>query len=205
VIALALGVAACGNVTAGGFSEVSVAVSGDSPDPAPQPAVLAPSVAGATAAPEPALPSSHETEEAEGEVEIDFTLALLSESGEVVALGEDDIRIKLDLQGVEESEVVRELVPVARYTGVRMRFTHIKVEVSGGLVIDGVPIVGEVHVELEDPELVVESAIDIEPTEGSTVEMVVDLNTPRWLAAVDPVTLTIDASVFAGLVDVVVR
>jgi len=203
--ALALSASACGNVTAGGFGEVAVAVSGDSPDPAPQPTLLASSSVGALSEAPQAPPTLSETEQAEGEVEIDVRLELLAETGEVVPLGQDDIRIKLDLQGVDEVEAVRELVPAARYVGLRMRFIHIKVEVSGGLIVDGVPIEGEVEVQLEDPELVVEKPLDIEVTEGSTVELVVDLNTPAWLASVDPDTRTVDASVFANLLDLVVR
>jgi hypothetical protein len=47
--------------------------------------------------------------------------------------------------------------------------------------------------------------IDIEVSDGQSVDLVVDLNAPAWLAALDPVTRTIDESVFAGLVNVVTR
>ena len=198
---------ACGNVTVGGFTNVAVAVSGDSPDaaPAPQPSVLASGLGPSAVAAAGALPTSHEAEEAEGEVEVDLTLTLVSESGRVVSLGRDDIRIRLDLQGANEAETVDELVPAARYTGLRVTFTHIQVEVSQGLVVDGQPVVGEVHVELEDPELVVARPLDLDATPGGRVELLVDLNTPAWLAAVDPELKTVDASVFAALVDVRMR
>jgi hypothetical protein len=204
---LAWASAACGNVTVGGFTEVTVDVSGNAPTaaPSPQPALLAGAAGLSTSPSAGPLPTSHEEEEAEGEVEVDFTLALLSESGDVVPLGRDDIRIKLDLQGVDEAEAVKELVPTAHYTELRITFTHIKVEVHAGLVIDGQEITGEIEVELEDPELVVGRPVDLEAIEGSRVELLVDLNTPAWLGAVDPATRTIDASVFAGLIDLVVR
>ena len=200
-----LALAACGNVTVGGFQRVAVDVSGDAPDPAPQPTLLsAPAGITAPAGAAP-LPSSHEAENAEGEVEIDFTLALVAESGEVVSLGQDDIRLRLDLQGASDLEAVDELVPTARYTELRITFVHIQVEVEAGLVIDGQPITGEVRVELEDPELVVSRPVDIAAAAGSRVTLLVDLNTPSWLAAVDPATRTVDVSVFAGLIDVVAR
>ena len=200
-----LAFAACGNITVGGVTEVTVGVSGDAADPLPQPELFASAAGLSSASRAEPLPSSHEAEDAEGEVEIDFTLALVSESGDVVSLGQDDIRIRLDLQGVNEPEAVNELVPTARYTGLQITFTHIQVEVEAGLVIDGQEIIGEVHVELEDPELVVVRPVDIEAVEGSHALLLIDLNTPAWLAAVDPVTRTVDVSVFAGLIDVVAR
>jgi hypothetical protein len=203
--ALASVFAACGNVTVGGFTRVTVDVSGDAADPQPQPAPLA---AVASVAEGPAvLPvaSAVDGEEPEGEVEIDIRLTLVSDVGDLVALGHDDIRIKLDLQGVDEAEAVSQLVPAARYTELRIGFTHIQVEVEGGLVIDGQPVTGEVHVALEDPELVVVRPVDIEAVEGSRVELLLDLNSPDWLAAVDLTTRTIDASVFADMIDLVAR
>lgn len=198
--------AACGNVTAGGFTEVTVDVSGDAPDPLAQPTLIASVQEPSAGSPSGPLPSSHDdAEEAEGEVEIDFRPSLVSETGAVVPLGRDDIRIRLDLQGVNEAEAVRELVPVGRYTELRLTFTHIQVEVSAGLIIDGQLVQGEIDVDLEDPELVVTHPLDIEAVEGGRVGLLVDLNTPAWLAAVDPVTLTIDATVFAGLIEAVVR
>ena len=199
-------IAACGNVTAGGFTEVTVEVSGDAPDPAAQPAVLESAPALSAASPSGPLPSSHDdAENAEGEIEIDFRPSLVSETGDVIPLGRDDIRVKIDLQGVNRAEALRELVPAGRYTALRLSFTHIQVEVSDGLIIDGQLITGELRVALEDPELVVDRPLDIEAAEGGMVGLLVNLNTPAWLAAVDPVTRTVDATVFAGLIDVVAQ
>ena len=203
---LALTAAACGNVTAGGFTRVNVEVSGDAAEPSPQPSLLESGQALPAPLTSGPLPSSHDDAEgAEGEVEIDFRPSLVSETGNVVSLGRDDIRIRLDLQGVNRAEAVSALVPAGHYTALRLAFTHIQVEVSDGLIIDGQPITGELRVELEDPELVVDRPLALEAVEGGTVELLVDLNTPAWLAAVDPVTRTIDATAFAALVDAVVR
>ncbi len=67
------------------------------------------------------------------------------------------------------------------------------------------PVVGEVRVEIEDLTLLVERAIDFEIRGGDLVEMVVDLNTPAWLQAVDPTTGLVDESFVQNLVAVVVR
>jgi hypothetical protein len=53
--------------------------------------------------------------------------------------------------------------------------------------------------------LPVTRAIDLDIADGSSVELVVDLNAPAWLQAVDPLTGLVDESVFAALVDVAVR
>jgi len=200
---LAVGSAACGNVTAGGFAEVAVAVSGDATQSAPAPAPPT------TGGPQASLlflspfPAAGENDP-EGEIEVDFTLALVAASGGVVALGTDDLRVKVDLEGVNEAEVVRAMVPADRYSALRISFTKIHVDVSRGLVIGGQEIVGSVEVELEG-DLVVSRPLDLTATEGATVEMLVDLNTPAWLEALDPETLTVDPAVFANLIAVAVR
>jgi len=196
-----LAASGCGNVTAGGFTEVRVDVSGDAQSPAPSPE---PSMQPAWPASGAPARSSHENQP-EGEIEVDFRLTLISARGGAFPLGDDDIRVKVELDGSNEAEAVSELVPADRYTELQVAFTHIQVEVRGGLVINGTPIVGEVRVELEDPSLLVSRPLDLDAPDGSSVTMVVDLNTPAWLEALDPVTKTVDPAVFASLIDVVVR
>jgi hypothetical protein len=209
-VAFAFVIGACGNITVGGFQNVTVDVSGNAPETTQPITFTSPAALSVTEGPRPSDAPAEageeaDGEEAEGEVEIDVRLALVTEAGNVEMLGRDDIRIKLDLQGSDEVEAIDELVPTARYTALRLTFTHIKVEVERGLVVNGEEIVGEIEVELDDPALVVTRAIDIQPVAGSRVDLLVDLNTPAWLAAVDPMTRTVDASAFAALVDLVVR
>jgi hypothetical protein len=177
--------AGCGNLTPGGFTgDATVVVSGDADTLGP-------------------LPSSHENE-AEGNVEVEFLVFLISESGAPLQLGDEEIRVKVDLRGRSEMDVIdRELIPAIRYTELRLIFTDIDAEVSG-LVIDGVEIM-EVRVELEDLSLLVARPIDLDVTSGNSVELLIDLNTPAWLQAVDPLTGTVDETVFQSLVNVVVR
>jgi hypothetical protein len=210
-VAFAFVIAACGNITVGGFQNVTVDVSGNAPETTQPITFTSPAALSVTEGPRPsdypaeAAEEADGEEEAEGEVEIDVRLALVTEAGNVELLGRDDIRIRLDLQGSDEAEAIDALVPTARYTALRLTFTHIKVEVERGLVVNGEEIVGEIHVELDDPALVVTRAVDIQAIAGSRVDLLVDLNTPAWLAAVDPVTRTVDASAFAALIDLVVR
>ena len=199
-LTLPIVLAACGNLTGGGFGEVNVSVSGDLEPPLPSPLV------GAVNAPasSPIL-RADSVDEAEGEIEIDFQIFLVNGIGRRIRLGGEELRAKVDVQGVRLDESVSNWPIVAeRYTELRVVFTKIQVEVESGLVIDGVPIVGEVHVELEDISLEVVRAIDLDVQEGENVELILDLNTRAWLAAVDPVTRAVDETVFASLIDVVV-
>lgn len=202
--------AGCGNVTVGGYSHVSVDVSGDAP--AATPAAPAPArqtaVVQMAAVQAPAASSPLRAEgEAEGEIEADFHLFLVSQTGASVELGNgDDIRVKIDVQGSTEAKPIEnQLIPAGRYTELRIVFTKIQVEVAQGLVIDGQEITGEVDVELSGSDLPVTRPLDLVAVDGSMVTMRVDLNAQSWLALVDPATQTINEQVFADLVDVVVE
>jgi len=191
----------CGNLTAGGIGEATVVVSGDA-DPVlqvPFQAALLPSVPAAT---------SHEEEDddaPEGEVEVEMELYLVSEAGDPIRLGFDEIRVRVDLGGETEADAVRWNVPATRYIELLVIFTEIEAEVDAGLIINGEEVTGAIDVDLEDVTLPVSRAIDLDIADGASVEVVLDLNAPAWLQAVDPATGLVDESVFAALVDVAVR
>ena len=200
-VVFTLAIAACGNLTGGGLGEATVSVTGDVPPaiPAPQSSLLA--TEGLVA------PSSHEpdeADEAEGSVHVRFLVSLVSERGSETRLGDEEIEVEVDLQGADEPPVVTETIPAVRYTELRIVFTEIKAEVDAGLIINGVPVTGELHVELEDMSLLVTRPIDLDVNHGQSVSLLLDLNAPAWLTAVDPVTLAIDETVFADLVNVVI-
>lgn len=194
--------AACGNLTAGGVGEVSVALSGDAPDAA----LLAGS--SSAAAPAPGAPSltNHDGGAPEGEVEAEFTLFLVSESGSVLQLGGDRIRLRVDVSGRNELDAVdAQQVPPARYTELQVLFSEIEAEIDRGLVIDGVEVTGRIEVELEDLTLLVIRSIDLTVEGGGSSNLVVDLNAPAWLQFVDPVTQIVNEAAFADLIAVSVR
>ena len=196
---------ACGNLTPGGVivGEATVAVTGDVPPPIPAPQMALAMAEGPVAPIAAASPDEvDEADEAEGQVRVKFLASLISESGSETRLGENEIEVQVDLQGADEPDVITQLVPAVRFTELRLVFTEIKVEVASGLVINGQPVVGEVHVELQDLSLLVTRPIDLDVRGGQQVRVLVDLNAPAWLLAVDPVTLGIDETVFAGLVNV---
>lgn len=194
---LAVGAAACGNVTAGGLvGEATVVVSGDADTLAlapPAPAALA-----MVSAP------SRSPGEEEGQVEVEFLAYLVTEGGSALQLGNGEIQVQVDLRGRTEMDVVdRQKIPVGLYTEFRLIFTEISAEVEN-LIIDGMPV-SQVHVELEDLSLLVSRAIDLDVADGSTAELVVDLNSLAWLDAVDPLTGAVDQTVFQDLVHVAIR
>jgi len=195
----AVAAAACGNVTAGGLTgEATVVVSGDADTLS-----LAQQLSVLTAGPT-AVGPARSPEEAEGEVEVAFLVFLVTEGGGTLQLGSEEVSVKVDLRGRNEMDAIdREIIPVGRYTELRLVFTDIHAEVEG-LVIDGVAV-PEVDVELEDLSLLVSRAIDLDVSQNESVELVVDLNTPAWLAAVDPLTGGVDQTVFQTLIDVIVR
>jgi hypothetical protein len=203
VLILLVATGACGNLTPGGVGEATVAVTGNVPTPAPTSSPSLATVFESTAR------SSHddevdEADEVEGEVEVEFLVSLVSENGSEARLGDGALRVRVDLQGVEEAPVVTQLIPAVRYTELRLVFTEIDVEVEGGLVINGEPVTGEIRVELEDVSLLLTRPIDLDVGHGQEVLLVIDLNAPAWLTAVDPILLTVDETVFAGLINVVI-
>lgn len=190
----------CGNVTVGGlYGDATVVVSGDA-DTLSLTTALAPPTSTSLLAVGPATADG----DVEGEVEVEFLAILVTASGATVELGRDPARVKVDLRGRNELDAVdRQIIPATLYTELRLVFTDIDAEVQG-LVIDGTPV-PEVRVELEDVSLLVSRPVDLDVGPGDSVELVVDLNTPAWLSAVDPLTGTVNQAVFQELLDVVVR
>lgn len=207
--------AGCGNLTAGGIGEASVSMSGDAPDdpaPAPQPAIVSSTApagsdgaSGGWTLAGSSLAGPMLAEEAEGQLEADLTVYLVSADGEPTAVTDGEVEVRLDLDGVEEPEIASRQVTATGYTALRMVFTDIEVEVDAGLVIGGQTVADTIDVEFEGMELVVEKPVAVEVREGQRVELLIDLNAQAWLQAVDPVTLTVDAQTFADLVTVRVR
>jgi hypothetical protein len=209
---LALAMAACGNLTAGGFGEAVVVVSGDSPEAfasayADSSGIL-PSAAVLDAPSTSALdgPARAEGDEPpEGQIEAELLLYLVSESGAEVSLTDNELELSVDLGGVEQDETLPKEIPVDTYTSLRIVFLQIEVQVDAGLVIGGVPVTGPIDIKLESDSLSVSKPVNLQLDEAERAEILVDLNATSWLQAVDPTTSSVDASVFADLIAVVVR
>lgn len=190
-------VAGCGgNLTAGGLSgQADVAFSGD-----------ATGAGGSDARTRlvRAAESSERDNDPEGEIKLEFLLFLEAADGSSVPLSDTLIEVELDVEGDIEADAVSRQVPATRYTGLRIVFEEIEVEIDAGLVIDGVPILGAVDVEIEG-SLPVVKPLDLEVEPDQRVALLVDLNAATWLEAVDPDTHVVDPTVFANAISVVVR
>lgn len=186
----------CGSLTAGGIGEAVVIVSADDDTPPPA-ATVAGFVDGPTR-------SDHDDDEPEGELEIEMRVSLVAEDGTRLSLSDDVIDVQVDLEGVEQSETLPRSIPAAPYDALELTFLKIDAEVDAGLVINGVPFTGAVEVELDEP-LRVTRDLDLDIPDQGRAEIFVDLNVADWLQALDPSTSTVDAQVFAQLIEVRVR
>jgi len=110
-----------------------------------------------------------------------------------------------DLQGVREPEVARQVVTAATYKALRIVFTEIETEIDAGVVINGVPVMGPVEIEIEDTVLTVDRSLNLTIGDAEVAVLVVDLNAASRLKALDHVSATVDAQVFANLITVVVQ
>jgi hypothetical protein len=182
--------AGCGNLTAGGAQgEASVVVSGDEPEPAPQPAAVS----------APTHPARASPDDPVGELQAAFSVYLVSDGGAPVRLG-GPLAADVAIDGSTEAEVVtRQSIDVGHYGEIRLVFTNVTAN-----VISGLPVLGELSVDL-GTELTVTRPIDVDIVEGEEDVLVADLNAAAWLLTANPITRTIDGAVFAALVEVGVR
>ena len=191
---------ACGSLTAGGFGEARVVANGDAPDPAATPA------ASVLAAP---MRSDHDDDDddlhPEGELELSFRIYLESDGGRTIELSATELDVSLDLQGALEPDVVTTRVPADVYRALRIVFSEVEVEVDAGVVIDGQTVMGEVDIEIED--LTVERSLNLTVLDGSTVEILLDLNAATWLQWVDTSTepYSVRPEAFADAFSVLIR
>ena len=109
------------------------------------------------------------------------------------------------LQGVREPEVARQVVTAATYKALRIVFTEIETEIDAGVVINGVPVMGPVEIEIEDTVVTVDRSLNLTIGDAEVAVLVVDLNAASRLKALDHVSATVDAQVFANLITVVVQ
>lgn len=201
----------CGNLTAGGIGEAVVVVSGDSPE-ALAAAVVTDVPSNASVLPQPAAlasggpaASDHDEDQPEGQLEAEMLLFLVAEGGALIPLSDDEVEVSVDLEGVEQDETLPRELPAGRYTGLRIVFLQIEVQVDKGLVIGGETIKGSIDIEMESDSLTVTKPLNLSIDDQESVEILIDLNAASWLQAVDPSTSTVDATVFAELIAVVLR
>lgn len=139
---------------------------------------------------------------AEGSILVEGAVELESAGGQMILLGGGPGTASVQISSAATSALGTSQVEVGRYTTARVTFTRVEADVSGGLVVGlGVQVKGKVRVLLPEP-LVVEAPIELLVREDGEHIVVIDLNSEVWLAAVDPLLLTVPAQVFAAAVTV---
>lgn len=197
VVMLALVATGCGgNLTAGGArGEATVTVSGDA-EPEPSAAAV------------PARSDHHldddddNADEAEGEIEAELRLFLITDDGTEIELTDSAVEVDVDVQGREEMDAVHASVPAHTYTGLRVVFTELEVEVESGLILNGLPFVGQIDVELDEGTLTVDKPLELVVQSGATARILVDLNARTWLLSADPLLGVVAEGIVADAISV---
>lgn len=194
-------VSACGNLTAGGLTgEATLVVSGDATEGGSS-QVTAPSRISALGAQEgPArasLPS--------GRVVVTLQAFLEGLDGRLVPLTDGDALVDVDLEGLTEATAGLEALEVGSYPRIKIVFSQIRANVVSGLIVNNVPVVGDIDVTLTGSTLVVERDISLDIAEGRSMEILLDLNSATWLNGVNPELKTVSETVFERALQVRVR
>lgn len=132
----------------------------------------------------------------QGTVQAAVQVALVEEGGGadvIVPDGAATVRI-----GDSEGAVLGtdDSVYVGLYPTARVTFSSVTADITGGL-----PIIGRVTVQLTAP-VTIEAPVALTVEAGSKHRVIIDLNASTWLAAVDPVTLTVPAAAFRSALEV---
>jgi hypothetical protein len=186
-VALAGALGGCGNVTSGGVGEVEVVLAPDeATDLVSSTSALMASVL--SGAPGDSIEGTLTAHVRSFARRPDGTFEELTDGVQVVtvALGERD-----------PVEIARREMSAGRYEAVRTFFGRIEVEVTGGLVVDGVPVEGTVTVDLDSVGTL--SVVDLTPFEvweGSSTVIALEMQARLWLRLVDAVTHRVDVTDF---------
>jgi len=138
-----------------------------------------------------------------GTVSFDVALRLVDEEGALVRATEAPVRGEVLIERPDSVRVVRAAVPPREYRTVRAVFTRVEAEVTGGLVVGGLPILGFAAVDIPPGDsLVVEFEMEMGVAARAREVLVLDLVAAAWLRQVDPLTRRVPAAAFTAVVEV---
>jgi len=190
------GLAGCGNVTSGGLGEVEVVLSsGEVTD-------LSTAVQSALVS---ELPRS--TEDAiQGTLTVRVRSFARRRDGDFEELTDGVQEVTVSLQNPEPVEIARRSLSAGRYEGVRTFFSRIEAEVTGGLVVDGVPVEGTIPVDLG--ALGTLSVVDLngfDVWEETPTVIALEMQSRVWLRLVNAVARRVDLDDFRRIFRVRIR
>lgn len=199
---LAAALAGCADLTSGGArGNAQAYLNGDDPSHVESPPAAARPTSGGAA-----------LREADASVAIDATVTV---GAQVFLDGGPEGRVELTsgvqtvstpAQGAADVKIADASVAAGLYTTVRVVFTRVEADVRSGLTVGGVPITGVVRVSAsaQDP-IAIERSLRVEVAENGSAAVLVDLNTPVWLATTTPGTNVVARGAFTSAVAVARR
>lgn len=194
--------AACGNLTAGGFGETSILVTSegegeDQPAPSAQASPSSPSsqssqLEGA----DPLLP-----DELAGTLQVTLRVYFLDTSNFWTEVTNGPVSMTLPLSDGGLEEAVKRRINTGLYSQMRMVFSTIEADVTGGLFIGGIPLLGTVHVPTGS-DVIIERPLDLFIDDRDPVSVVIELNAGEWLQTASLVDAVVTPEDFASSVSV---
>lgn len=195
---LALATAGCGKeLVVGGQKHVDASGTGDGTPEGSASRSLAPSYARLGDGPSSALAVAGR---AQGTITFDAKVEVATSTGAYEPLSPSLATVTVAIDGSDSVHIAAGDVPVGSYTRVRVTFTRVQANVTGGLVIGGGSVTGLISVALLPGEsVVVERTVDL-GSPGASARLLVDLDASAWLGAANPATRLVAAATFRDAV-----
>jgi hypothetical protein len=190
--------AACGNLTAGGFGDVETRASADADETGASPAPRL--HAGGSERPAGA-PLGAGAGTLQGDLDVEMQLWLIDDGDGTHLLTPNPVRATLDLGGAAEPVASRS-VAAGRYVVLRVLVSELSADVEAGLLIDGLPFIGSAQVAVGSG-LAVDLPIDLEVQVEGRYSLLLDFGADEWLLDLDPITRIVAATDVATRIHVV--
>lgn len=141
----------------------------------------------------------------EGTLDATASVVLIAEDGEEVPVTIGAVDVQLRLAASDTMPLGRRSIAAGNYVRARVVLSRLEADVMSGLLVGGVPILGRVLVEIGPEPLVVEEPVQVAVRENEPLLLVLNLNSTRWLDAVDPRSLRVAPGDVRGAVEIDVR
>jgi hypothetical protein len=173
----------CGNVTSGGVGEVEVLLSSDVVDDAA------------------ALAAAIESEALTGTMRVTLRSFVWDGEGELgdgrgeagwVELTAGPQEVEVALEDPAPVEVARATLPAGEYRAVRTVFGRVRVNVEGGLTVEGEEITGEIEVAIGSEGLFVVEEWGVTVREGDALPLLLEMGVRAWIGRLDRATRSVD-------------
>jgi hypothetical protein len=135
---------------------------------------------------------------AQGTITFDATVEVGTWAGGYVPLTPAPATVTVKIDGSDTVHIAAGDVPPGRYSHVRVNFTRIQANVTGGLVIGGTNVTGLLTVPLPPgTDVLVETGSADLGSPSASAHVLVDLDASAWLGTADPTTRLISPTAVA--------